>query len=148
MAASGEFPAPVAVTETVQTNNAMGFGFGFVVIVGDPKVGKLPDVTWRDPIGGRSEMGGGGGAGAKAVEDAADEAEVDEDEGGESEEEEEEGGEKGHDDGFQEKGEKLRAWFWLGVMMVRDYYRRRHDGDELDLGTEEEDEDEELDGWV
>lgn len=58
-------------------------------------------------------------AGANAVEDAADEAEVEEDEGSKAEEEEEEGGKKGHDNGFKEEGKQLGVWFRRRGMVLR-----------------------------
>ncbi|KAJ1433539.1 hypothetical protein SESBI_06075 [Sesbania bispinosa] len=123
VAASGELSAPLAVSEAVQTDNAMGIGSNCGSL-GDPEVGELVDVARVEGAGG-----GGGGAEAKAVEGTAYEEEVEEEEGGEAKEEEEEGGEEEHDDGFEEEGKEIRVWFWLGIGMVLILIRRRHGGD-------------------
>ncbi|OIV99824.1 hypothetical protein TanjilG_26162 [Lupinus angustifolius] len=96
VAATGELPAPLAVAEAVEADNATGFGRGFES-PGDAEAGKIVEIGRRIRVGAEAE----------AVEGTAKEEEVKEEEGGEAEEEEEEGGEEKHDDWFEEKGEKV-----------------------------------------
>ncbi|QHO21841.1 uncharacterized protein DS421_11g350150 [Arachis hypogaea] len=91
VAATGEVPAPLAVAEAVEADDAAGIGSGVWGSSRDAEVGELAEVVRGEGVGrGGVEGGGGGvGAGAEAVEGAADEEEVKEDESGEAKEEEE-----------------------------------------------------------
>ncbi|KAF1876113.1 hypothetical protein Lal_00006744 [Lupinus albus] len=102
VATIGELPAPLAVAEAIEADNATGFGSP-----GDAKAGKIVEVGSRIRVGAEAE----------AVKGTAKEEKVKEEESGESKEEEEEGGEEKHDDWFEENGRE--GW---RLVLIEDHH--------------------------
>lgn len=105
-----QLPAPLALTELLQTDRAIGRALIVLALTLSPPL-RVPEfgeplevARGQRPPGGRREVDL-----AAAVEEATGEAEVEEDDGGQAEEEEEEGGDQGHYYGLQEEGEQLRV---------------------------------------
>lgn len=110
VAAPDQLPAPLPLTELVQTHRAIGKALIVLALALRPAL-RVPEfgeplevARGQRPAGGRREVDL-----VAAVEEAAGETEEEEDDGGEAEEEEEEGGYQDHDYGLQEEGEQLRV---------------------------------------